>query len=123
MVRFLPLGQVRHFLNRAPPNGVYMTLLERIQNWREYYDSTVKMSKWFANPEVYELTNLQLPHPAEFTKNAAFYIQNTNEFVDLPRPISLKQLFVGGVGITKAKALSEVSNSKSFNSTESDSRM
>lgn len=41
---------------------------------------------------------------------ASYYFINADPIIDLPRPISAKILYIGGVGIEKVEPLNEVSS-------------
>ncbi|CAD5220840.1 unnamed protein product [Bursaphelenchus okinawaensis] len=95
-------------MNRASPNGIHMTMYERFVNWYEYYDSVGNLLRRMSNGEVFQLVqHLNLPYPQELSRNAALFIQNTNEFLDLPRPVSGKQVFVGGITVRAPGTLNE----------------
>ncbi|CAD5228235.1 unnamed protein product [Bursaphelenchus xylophilus] len=92
-------------MNMAPPSGIHMNFMERIRNLYYYYDSAITSRTKLADYLFELVADKNLPPPEDLVRNAALFIQNTNEFVDLPKVLSSKQVLVGGIGNGKVKKL------------------
>uniref|UniRef100_A0A1I7SET1 glucuronosyltransferase n=1 Tax=Bursaphelenchus xylophilus TaxID=6326 RepID=A0A1I7SET1_BURXY len=93
--------------NDASPDGFHMTMLGRLQNWKYFIMSVFLQGRVFGDAAFYEKIPVQVPPPNKLMQRSALFIQNTNEYVELPKVSSAKVVQVGGIGISAPKNLSK----------------
>ncbi|KAI1707505.1 UDP-glucoronosyl and UDP-glucosyl transferase domain-containing protein [Ditylenchus destructor] len=95
-------------------NGPQMTFFERVYNlYNNFYEDI-----YYRNPAVplqdpmfKAAFGSNFPSLSEIQRNTSLIFVNTNEFYGLPRPISSKIVYIGGIVESKGKPLSkEVQN-------------
>jgi hypothetical protein len=90
-------------VNSASPSGTAMSLLDRARTF--YERMTTRRIERLINWDEWavQLLGPQFPSIKELIRNASFFFVNTNEHLDLARPISGKVKHIGEWNKTKKK--------------------
>uniref|UniRef100_A0A7E5A0J2 UDP-glucuronosyltransferase n=1 Tax=Panagrellus redivivus TaxID=6233 RepID=A0A7E5A0J2_PANRE len=89
--------------------GSEMTFMERAQNMYLWFTATVlhKYITFWHNYNFRYYIDPNFPGVDELAADSAITFINTDEFIDYPRPILHKTIYIGGAGLKKPQPLTE----------------
>ncbi|KAI1716699.1 UDP-glucoronosyl and UDP-glucosyl transferase domain-containing protein [Ditylenchus destructor] len=96
-------------INTAPVNSPHLSFFQRITNLYETYHSTTIWGpvQEYALEGVRRIhPTIEIPSGVEIMRRTSFIFLNVNEYLEIPRPISSKIKFIGGIALKKPKELS-----------------